>query len=86
MPRNEAETRTQLIYPALQGRGWPPDQIGEERNAGPIYKVGARYRHGQARVDYLLQVKIAGHTKLHPVAVIEAKQETASKRIAVRIV
>jgi len=78
MPRNEAETRTQLIYPALQGRGWPADQIGEERNAGPIYKVGRRYRHGQARVDYLLQVKIAGHTKLHPVAVIEAKQETAS--------
>lgn len=78
MPRNEAETRTQLIYPALQARGWPADQIGEERNAGPIYKVGRRYRRGQARVDYLLQLKITGHTKLHPVAVIEAKAENAS--------
>lgn len=24
MSRNEAETRTQLIYPALQACGWPP--------------------------------------------------------------
>jgi type I site-specific restriction endonuclease len=75
MKRNEAETRTQLIYPTLRDCGWPPEHIAEERNAGAIYKVGRKQRRGQARVDYLLQVKIGDFPKLHPVAVIEAKHE-----------
>lgn len=70
---NEAEARSQLIYPALKSSGWEDGQssISEELNItdGRIVPVGDRsIRKAPKRVDYLLR-----YTRDFPIAVVEAK-------------
>lgn len=69
---NEAETRAELIDPALDGAGWSPDAIRPEYRIteGRHYLVGDEVlqREGQ-RADYLLMIDSL------PIAVLEAKDE-----------
>ncbi len=80
MPRNEADTRAQLIDPQLEAAGWAATQIGREhfyrRDAqytdGRIVLRGERAHHREARkVDYVLR-----YTEGFPIAVVEAKAES----------
>ena len=76
MARNEAETRTQLIDPALHARGWTEDLIRREETLGTVEIVDGRPRrqtHG--RTDYTLRIKVAPDAQPVAVAVLEAKSE-----------
>ena len=83
MPLNETDTRAQLIEPKLQAAGWTGSQITREHfcrrdhryTAGRIYLIGDEARRREPRrVDYLLR-----HTDAFPIAVIEAKAESAAE-------
>lgn len=76
---NEAETRAELIDPVLRRRGW---SIGAgtmrlEQTPGPIFRHQGRWEQGDGRADYLLCVRPAPGDAPLPVAVIEAKKESA---------
>ena len=76
VPRNEADTRTQLIDPALHARGWTEDLIRREETLGTVEIVDGRPRrqtHG--RTDYTLRIKAAAEAQPVAVAVLEAKAE-----------
>ncbi|MGI8913016.1 MAG: hypothetical protein ACR2JY_04360 [Chloroflexota bacterium] len=76
MSLSEADTRSKLIDPALNARGWTEDLIRREETAGSIAIVdGMARKQSRGRVDYTLRVKVNADT--HPVAValIEAKAE-----------
>lgn len=74
MARNEADTRAQLIDPALHRRGWTEAlHIKREQTPGAIDRHGKRRRRG--RVDYLLQLVVQAGTQPIAVALIEAKAE-----------
>lgn len=76
-PRNEAETRAQLIDPILRDKGWF-EHIKLEQSAAHIDIINGRgQRRGKGRIDYLLRIAISGHTQPLPLALIEAKAETA---------
>ena len=79
MPRNEAQTRFDLIDPALLQRGWTRDHIKVEHSTGGIFindKGKAIRRKG--RTDYLLRLIIKKDTQPHAIALIEAKSEDKS--------
>jgi len=79
MPRNEAQTRFDLIDPALLQRGWTRDHIKVEYSTGGIFindKGKAIRRKG--RTDYLLRLIIKKDTQPHAIALIEAKSEDKS--------
>ncbi len=70
--RNEAETRTQLILPALKAAGWgvvPGSQIREEYVIAPGRIEGPGQRQRLVKADYVL---VHHNTKL---AIVEAKAE-----------
>src|SRR5215212_12082990 len=74
--RNEAETRSQLIRPAIKAAGWTADQIGEEKpfTAGRIMVNGRQATRGEPkRADYILRYR-----RDFMLAVIEAKAEDKS--------
>ena len=76
-PFNEAETRAKLIDPILRGKGWF-EHIKLEQAAAPIDIIGGRgRRRGKGRIDYLLRIALPGHEQPLPLALIEAKAETA---------
>ena len=76
MGRNEAETRTQLIDPALHARGWTEDLIRREETLGTVEIVdGQPRRQIHGRTDYTLRIKIASDAQPVAVAVLEAKDE-----------
>ena len=76
-PFNEAETRANLIDPVLRDKGWFT-HIKLEQSAAPIDIVDGRgRRRGKGRIDYLLRIAIPGHDQPLPLALIEAKAETA---------
>jgi type I site-specific restriction endonuclease len=58
MPRNEAQTRFELIDPALEDRGWNRrTDIRVEETARPIDIVNHQPRERAAgRTDYVLQM------------------------------
>ncbi len=79
---NEAETRYHLIDPQLRAKGYVSrDQITLETilTPAPVEPTGAkgRRRKGAGRTDYLLCVQVGDMPKLLPVAVLEAKKESA---------
>jgi type I restriction enzyme R subunit len=79
MPRNEAQTRFDLVDPALLQRGWTRDHIKVEHSTGGIFindKGKAIRRKG--RTDYLLRLIIKKDTQPHAIALIEAKAEDKS--------
>jgi type I restriction enzyme R subunit len=76
MPRNEAETRSQLINPAIQQLGWVWPLVREEVSAKRIDIIdGQPVVSKLGRVDYLLQVQVHRDTQPVPVAILEAKSE-----------
>lgn len=76
MTRNEAETRRDLIDPALHFRGWTEDLIRREETLGTVEIVdGAPRRQMHGRTDYTLRVKIAADAQPVAVAILEAKPE-----------
>src|SRR4051812_26077289 len=79
MPRNEADTRAELIDPQLNVAGWTRSQVTREHfyrtdwayTAGRIVLRGDRAdRQTPKRVDYVLRF-----TDSFPIAVVEAKDE-----------
>ena len=76
--RNEPATRTELIDPALRGRGWLHEQgmIKCEVSAGTIAIIaGKARRRAQGRADYTLRVLAGGAGQPVAVALVEAKDE-----------
>ena len=77
MPRNEAQTRFELIDPALTEQcGWARADIRIEETAAPVdvvYKKGKRRPKG--RTDYVLRHPLRPDTEPIPMAIIEAKAE-----------
>ena len=77
MPRNEAQTRFELIDPALENRGWNrATDIRVEVTAKPIDVVNHQARERAAgRTDYVLCRPLAAGGQPIPLAIIEAKKE-----------
>lgn len=74
--RNEAETRVQLIDPALHARGWTEDMIRREETLGTIEIVdGQPRRQAHGRTDYTLRIKLTPDAQPVAVAILEAKPE-----------
>lgn len=79
MSRNEAQTRFELIDPALFNRGWTTEHIKVEATVGSINIIdGKAKRNRKGRTDYLLRLKITRDTQPVAVALIEAKAEDKS--------
>lgn len=77
MGRNEADTRAQLIDPALHQRGWTEERhIRREQTPGAIDIVqGQGKRRSRGRMDYVLRLVVQAEQQPVAVALIEAKQE-----------
>lgn len=73
--RNEAETRAELIDPALHQRGWTEDLIKREVTDGGIEIINGRPRRSRKRVDYTLRVRPVPGAQPVTIALIEAKKE-----------
>jgi type I restriction enzyme R subunit len=79
MPRNEAQTRFELIDPAIHARGWTTQHVKVEETAGGIEVIdGKARRRPKGRMDYLLRLQITSDTQSVAVALIEAKAEGKS--------
>jgi len=79
MPLNEADTRANLIDPALALRGWTADHIRREITRARIEIdtiEGKAKRRGDGRIDYLLRYRLNPGTLPVPLALIEAKAES----------
>lgn len=76
MPKNEAETRYELIDPVLRGKGYRAPYIRLETPA-PVEATGpkGRRRNGPGKIDYLLCVEVPNGPKPLPIAILEAKKE-----------
>jgi len=78
MPRNEAQTRHELIDPALELRGWNRTNVKvEETTGGTIFIDGKPIKY-KGRTDYLLRLEVSKDTQPVAVALIEAKAEDKS--------
>lgn len=76
MPLSEADTRANLIGPALHGRDWSEDLIRREETTGAIEIVEGRPRkRARGRADYVLRVRVNPGTQPVAAALIEAKSE-----------
>ncbi len=74
--RDEAQTRIQLIDPALHARGWSEDLIRREETLGTVEIVDGRPRRNTiGRTDYTLRVRPKPGDQPVAVAVLEAKSE-----------
>ncbi len=73
---NEAQTRLQLIDPALHSRGWTEELIKREETLGAVEIIDGRPRRSTiGRTDYTLRVKVYADALPVAVAVLEAKSE-----------
>lgn len=75
MPRDEKQTRIELINPALFDRGWSDALIREERTPGGTDIIDGCPRKRRGRTDYLLCVPIHEGKPPLPIAILEAKAE-----------
>jgi type I restriction enzyme R subunit len=77
MPRNEQQTRFQLIDPMLlDHRGWTREDISVEETAAPVDVVyGKGQRRPKGRTDYVLRHPLVPGTERIPLAILEAKHE-----------
>ena len=78
MGMNEADTRANLIDPALYARGWSKDLVKREETAGEVDIIGGQPRRRDKRVDYTLRVVSSAGPQPVAVALIEAKAEERS--------
>lgn len=73
---DEAQTRSQLIDPALHARGWTEDLIRREETLGTVEILDGRPRRATiGRTDYTLRIRVGEGTQPVAVAVLEAKSE-----------
>lgn len=79
MTYNESETRFYLIDPVLRSKGFDAHWKLKLETPAPVEPTGnkGQRRIGAGRTDYLLCVQAAGMPSPLPVAVIEAKAESA---------
>ncbi len=77
MSRNEAQTRFELIDPAIETRGWRRSEISIEVKTDPQIDIvdGKPRRRPAGRTDYILRRPLADGTEPIPLAIIEAKRE-----------
>ena len=77
MGRNEADTRAQLIDPALHRRGWTEQHhIKREQTPGAIDIIQGRgKRRSRGRMDYVLRLVVQEGMQPVAIALIEAKAE-----------
>lgn len=76
MSLNEAQTRFQLIDPALGDRGWARTDIRVEETPAAVDIVyGEGRRRPRGRTDYVLRHPLEAGTEPLPLAIIEAKRE-----------
>jgi type I restriction enzyme R subunit len=77
MSRNEAQTRFELIDPAIETRGWRRSEISIEVKTDPQIDIvdGKPRRRPTGRTDYILRRPLADDTEPIPLAIIEAKRE-----------
>lgn len=81
MPLNEADTRANLIDPALAACGWLAANIRREVTKPAIQIdtiAGKARRKGEGRLDYLLRYELNPNTQPVALALIEAKAESLS--------
>ncbi|MDR0557599.1 MAG: hypothetical protein LBG43_07015 [Treponema sp.] len=78
MPRNEAQTRFELIDPALEAKGWTQEHIKVEKSTGGIIIQNGKTKRRKGRTDYLLRLIVSKDTQAIAVALIEAKAEDKS--------
>lgn len=78
MPRNEAQTRFELINPALRLHGWNETNIKVEATSGGIIIIDGKARRRKGRTDYLLRLEVTKDTQPIAIALIEAKAEDKS--------
>jgi len=78
MPRNEAQTRFELIDPTLRTRGWNETNIKVEATSGGITVIDGKARRRQGHTDYLLRLEVSKDTQPVAIALIEAKPEDKS--------
>jgi len=77
MSRNEAQTRFELIDPAIEQRGWRRSEISIEVKTDPQIDIvdGKPRRRPAGRTDYILRRPLVDGTEPVPLAIIEAKRE-----------
>lgn len=77
MPRNEQQTRFELIDPMLlDHRSWCRENICVEETAAPVDIVyGKGQRRPRGRTDYVLRYPLKPGTEPIPLAIMEAKHE-----------
>jgi type I site-specific restriction endonuclease len=78
VPRNEAQTRFELVNPVLFARGWNTENIKVEATTGGIDVVGGRARRHNGHTDYLLRLQVGRDLQPVAIALIEAKPENKS--------
>ena len=78
MPRNEMQTRYELIDPAIRLRGWNETNVRVEETSGGITVIDGRAQRRRGRTDYLLRLEVSKDTQPVAVALIEAKAEHRS--------
>lgn len=79
MAYNEEETRYFLINPVLEKKGYFDPQRIKLETPAPVEPTGPKghRRKGVGRTDHLLCVQLGSMPAALPVAVLEAKRETA---------
>ncbi|MBC7853293.1 MAG: DEAD/DEAH box helicase family protein [Pirellulaceae bacterium] len=80
MSRNEAQTRFDLIDPAIVSRGWDRADIRLEETAAAVDIVEHRgqkqgRRRPKGRTDYVLRRPLGAGSEPIPLAILEAKRE-----------
>jgi type I restriction enzyme R subunit len=75
MPRNEHQTRVDLINPILHDLGWVDTLIREEKTPGGTDIIDGKPVKRKGRTDYLLCIPVVEGKPPLAVAVLEAKAE-----------
>lgn len=76
MPRDEKQTRVELIDPTIHDCGWNEALIREEKTPGGTDIIDGRPRKRKGRTDYLLCIPVMEGKPPLAVAVLEAKAES----------
>ena len=75
MPRDERQTRIELINPAIHDKGWLDVLIREEKTPGGTDIIDGKPQKRKGRTDYLLCISVINGKPPLAVALIEAKAE-----------
>jgi len=77
MSLSEADTRANLIDPAVRVSGWTEDLIKREESLGTVEIVaGKPCRKAGRLIDYTPRIRLNPDTQPVPVALLEAKKST----------